>query len=527
MDGGKHLIQSFCIKIDFIWIWLTIYKIAFNCSSTIKVDYCRYIGNFYSRKRPENNRIARFFASVKTHKFENFEDINLEELKLRPIIDQTGTCFYNAGKVIASYLQPLTHNDYVISDTQTFPSLLKDVPLLEDEEDVSYDVESLFTSIPINETIEYICDEIYIHGKLEPMCKRSIFKKLLYKLTKECTFSANGKLYKQIDGVSMGGPVSVVMSGCFMNKMEREVVIPMQPKFYKRYVDDTYNRRKKNSPDLLFQRLNSYHINIRFTLEVQPTKFLDTKIVRSENSLSFFVAPKDTKLPFHWSSAVPKKYKRNIIVGELHRAKRISSDFSFEKDRIFSKFVKAGYPRRFIQSVFRSFDNPDEELIIPRWLFPDMLPKIFIKLPYCRANEEHCWKFLERIDHFTADNVKIIVTWITRKVKSLFPIKDKVIHKSCVIYEGTCSCGEKYIGETKRNAEVRWAEHNNTKKKSEPAKHLKLNIGHVFSWKVLCAAPNNYRKRKVIEAYYIRRFLPTINDQLDIKSVYLFRNGVT
>ena len=33
--------------------------------------------------------------------------------------------------------------------------------------------------------------------------------------------------------------------------------------------------------------------------------------------------------------------------------------------------------------------------------------------------------------------------------------------------------------------------------------------------------------RKVIEAYYIRRFLPTINDQLDIKSVYLFRNGVT
>ena len=32
--------------------------------------------------------------------------------------------------------------------------------MLEDEEDVSYDVESLFTNIPINETIDFICDEI-------------------------------------------------------------------------------------------------------------------------------------------------------------------------------------------------------------------------------------------------------------------------------------------------------------------------------------------------------------------------------
>ena len=37
------------------------------------------------------------------------------------------------------------------------------------------------------------------------MCNKSIFKKLLYKLTKECTFSATGKFQKQVDGVSMGG----------------------------------------------------------------------------------------------------------------------------------------------------------------------------------------------------------------------------------------------------------------------------------------------------------------------------------
>ena len=84
--------------------------------------------------------------------------------------------------------------------------------LSEDEEGVSYDVESLFTNIPIKDTIDFICEEIYVHKKLEPICKKSIFKKLLYKLTTECTFSATGKLQKQVDGVSVRVTLSVILS---------------------------------------------------------------------------------------------------------------------------------------------------------------------------------------------------------------------------------------------------------------------------------------------------------------------------
>ena len=38
---------------------------------------------------------------------------------------------------------------------------------------------------------DYIIHKIYTKNVIEPMCKRSIFKKLLIKLTKECTFSVN------------------------------------------------------------------------------------------------------------------------------------------------------------------------------------------------------------------------------------------------------------------------------------------------------------------------------------------------
>ena len=42
--------------------------------------------------------------------------------------------------------------------------------------------------------------------KLKPFCEKSIFKKLLLKLTEECVLSVNNKLIKQIDGCPMGVP---------------------------------------------------------------------------------------------------------------------------------------------------------------------------------------------------------------------------------------------------------------------------------------------------------------------------------
>ena len=42
-----------------------------------------------------------------------------------------------------------------------------------------------------------------------------------------------------------------------MNKMERDVVFPLKPKFYQRFVDDIYRRRKRNEPDELFDKMNS------------------------------------------------------------------------------------------------------------------------------------------------------------------------------------------------------------------------------------------------------------------------------
>ena len=73
----------------------------------------------------------------------------------------------------------------------------------------------------------------------------------------------------------MGGPLSVTFSDIYMVKMENDVVIPSKPIFYRRFVDDIYSRWKLGD-NALFDRLNSYHPNIKVIIEVNPSKFLDT-----------------------------------------------------------------------------------------------------------------------------------------------------------------------------------------------------------------------------------------------------------
>ena len=153
--------------------------------------------------------------------------------------------------------------------------------------------------------------------------------------------------------------------------------------------------------------------------------------------------------------------------------------------------------------------------------------KVLFKLPYCPSNEHDVKMFIDRIESFTGGKVMLIVLWSTRNIKSLFPLKDKVAHRSCVIYEGQCSCKLSYIGETKRNSEVRWREHENPAGKTEPAKHLMENASHKFTWKVLSDAPSHFRRRRILEAFFIAIRKPALNDQLEHHSLSLFRHGIT
>ena len=182
-------------------------------------------------------------------------------------------------------------------------------------------------------------------------------------------------------------------------------------------------------------------------------------------------------------------------------------------------------------SVIDNFNNPavtpEDTFLIPPYFFEEPAPFILIEIPYCPENERLAKHFIPKFKSFLDVECKVVVKWITRKIRTLFSLKSKNPHPSCKLYEGSCSCGDNYIGETKRNVEVRWQEHNDPRGSSEPAKHLKENPTHTFTWKVFMNAPQNTRVRKNLEASIVALHRPSLNNQMETKKLTLFRYGVT
>ena len=114
--------------------------------------------------------------------------------------------------------------------------------------------------------------------------------------------------------------------------------------------------------------------------------------------------------------------------------------------------------------------------------------------------------------------------WQTRKIESIFKLKDKNTHPSHVIYKGECICGQTYIGEAARNLEVRVKEHSDVNKQSEPAKHIRKHPNYKFTWEVLTTV-NSWLKRRIKEAFYIARFRPELNKQVQSLDLTLFPMG--
>ena len=151
----------------------------------------------------------------------------------------------------------------------------------------------------------------------------------------------------------MGEPLSVTLSDIYIYivKIEIEVVRPLKPFFYSRYVDDIYNRQKKDEFDKVFHALNNYHENVKLMIEISRTKFFDTQLINEDGKHITKVYRKESKIPIHWSSKTPKQYKRNTITTDLHQAGNIASNMKEEIQTIRKRFIKADYPLPFVNSV--------------------------------------------------------------------------------------------------------------------------------------------------------------------------------
>ena len=86
----------------------------------------------------------------------------------------------------------------------------------------------------------------------------------------------HGKFYHQIFGVAMGSPISVIIANLVMENVEEGAISTFlnPPKYWRRYVDDTFVIIKKTEVDEFHNHINNIEASIKFTIEHETNDFI-------------------------------------------------------------------------------------------------------------------------------------------------------------------------------------------------------------------------------------------------------------
>ena len=185
----------------------------------------------------------------------------------KPILSVLQTPTYSLAKFLVPILDPLTKNEYTVKDSFHFAE-----DICEQDPSLSVstlDVDSLFTNIPLDETIDICINQLFENTDTVEGFTKSELKQLLCLATKESYFIFKGLLYKQTDGVAMGSPLRPCLANAFLS-YQKKIWLNSRPQgfkpvFYRRYVDNIFVLFKSNYHLKYFQEfLNSFHINMSF-----------------------------------------------------------------------------------------------------------------------------------------------------------------------------------------------------------------------------------------------------------------------
>jgi Ser-tRNA(Ala) deacylase AlaX len=233
----------------------------------------------------------------------------------------------------------------------------------------SLDVTSLFTNIPVQETIEIILNNVYNHGNLPPpSITRNTMKELLKYCTTESPFrSPNNKLYLQVNGVAMGSPLAPTFAEFYMCTVENTVLDDnnVKPAIYARYVDDMYvvvrdeehleqlRRKMEENSDLKF----TYELNVNDKLP-----FLDIEIDGSGEDYitTVYRKPTDTGKCLNPAGECPDRYKISVIRAYLHRAHKTCSTpeiLQSEINRTKQILINNGFTNSQVDCAVRKYNN--------------------------------------------------------------------------------------------------------------------------------------------------------------------------
>lgn len=457
-----------------------------------KIRKCLNNSNFLFTKNEVQNLIVmnptapRLRSQPKVHK---------TNTPIRPIVNSINSPAYKLMRelhdlLIEKYTFEKTYN---IKNSYELLNSMNDLIVPPQAKFLSLDIVNLYTSIPVDETIEIIRINLLKNNTMSTPEIIELIDALNLVLSHNY-FSFNNKIYKQDQGLAMGSPLSGLLAEIFINHIENKILtlhdnITSKIKLYKRYVDDTLILFDGTDDEItnLFNKFNNLHKNIKFTLEHEENNiipFLDIKISKQNQKVTYSVYRKptctDTTIPH--SSTHPTSHKKAAYRSMLYRAHKFPlqhTELQQEVETINHIAINNGFDPSLINTMSQQIKkklNKQHNIT----LTTDTTPSVkYVKMPYLGIMSDKLARLFKntevKISFSTNNNLGRKLIHNTKPLDTKFDASG--------IYKITCSqCDKYYIGQTGRNFKTRFKEHLdcyrlNKYNKSAIATHIK-ETGH-------------------------------------------------
>nr|VZI00679.1 unnamed protein product [Spirometra erinaceieuropaei] len=256
----------------------------------------------------------------------------------------------------------------------------------------------------------------------------------------------------------MGSPISGYLAEAVLQELETRVFQTYKPKFWMRYVDDTFVIVHRDTKDNFKRELDSVFQQIQFTMEEENNgvlPFLDVQVSRQEDGTlqtGVFRKATDTEKILHYNSNHPLSHKRSCV-RTLFR--RIHTHCSTEAEKLRERktpwrlFLANGYPRSFVNKcLYRRHTKTDGE--------KKQRPEIFRVLPYVSNVSEATERILRPLGVGVGHRPEATIRRLIMQPKDRLPPADT----SGVIYRVKClDCPANYCGMTDKRLRTRMHEH--------------------------------------------------------------------
>ncbi|XP_059049894.1 uncharacterized protein LOC131844916 [Achroia grisella] len=354
------------------------------------------------------------------------------------------------------------------ADSRQFVQTLEHIKLNENEILVSFDVESLFTNVPISECVELV------KSKLQENNIPDEYAILLEHCLTSGYLVYRNEYYLQVEGVAMGSPVAPVVANLWMEKIDNLAIstTALPVKLWKRYVDDIFCILEGTETEVMqyLSYLNSIHTKSKFTVEIEKERslaYLDIKVtVQKDGTLGHTVyrKPTHTDRYLHATSHHHPRHLDSVVSSLVNRAYDLCDKIQIKEELLHVEGVLRNNGYNIDISRWRHKHNKSSR---PKSCKVER-QKTF--LPYIKGVTDKISRLLSKYSVDTVFTPHRKIKQMLRSPKDNFPLQ----HPG--VYKVDCSCGSSYIGQTKRIAR-RIAEHIKAIKNNDPL--LQLNMANL------------------------------------------------